>query len=104
MALPSCVLHAMHFLRQQAPDTVGLFRKNGVRSRIADLKARCEQCGDSNEQMLPPLDAAQVHDVADLLKQYFRDLPEPLMTQKMSETFTAIHLCESLRFVIEIGN
>lgn len=26
------------------------------------------------------------YDVADMLKQFFRDLPEPLMTNKLSET------------------
>ena len=30
------------------------------------------------------------YDVADMLKQYFRDLPEPLLTTKMSETFITI--------------
>lgn len=31
------------------------------------------------------------YDVADMLKQYFRDLPEPLMTSKLSETFLQIY-------------
>lgn len=34
------------------------------------------------------------YDVADMLKQYFRDLPEPLMTNKLSETFLQIYQCE----------
>lgn len=34
------------------------------------------------------------YDVADMLKQYFRDLPEPLLTSKLSETFLQIYLCK----------
>lgn len=34
----------------------------------------------------------KVHDIADLLKQYFRELPEPLMTAKYSETFAKIFI------------
>lgn len=34
------------------------------------------------------------YDVADMLKQYFRDLPEPLMTNKLSETFLQIYQCK----------
>ena len=32
----------------------------------------------------------QAYDVADLLKQYFRELPECLLTNKLSETFINI--------------
>jgi len=35
-------------------------------------------------------DLQQAYDVADMLKQYFRELPESLLTTKMSETFVAI--------------
>lgn len=35
------------------------------------------------------------YDVADMLKQYFRDLPEPLLTNKLSETFLQIYQCKS---------
>lgn len=34
------------------------------------------------------------YDVADMLKQYFRDLPEPLLTNKLSETFLQIYQCK----------
>jgi hypothetical protein len=32
----------------------------------------------------------QAYDVADMVKQYFRELPEALLTNKLSETFIAI--------------
>ena len=37
----------------------------------------------------------QPYDVADLIKQYFRELPECLLTNKLSETFISIFTCKS---------
>lgn len=37
------------------------------------------------------------YDVADMLKQYFRDLPEPLLSSKLSETFLQIYQCKLTR-------
>ena len=39
----------------------------------------------------------QAYDVADLLKQYFRELPECLMTNKLSEIFLNVFICKSIR-------
>ena len=36
-------------------------------------------------------DGYSVYDVADTLKQYFRELPEPLLTTKLADTFISIH-------------
>lgn len=36
----------------------------------------------------------QAFDVADMVKQYFRELPEALLTNKLSETFVAIFQCK----------
>lgn len=93
---------AMHYLRQSALDQVGLFRKSGVRSRIAKLKELCEawswECsGPAGTAIVAngedrPVDFSehQPYDVADMVKQYFRELPEALMTNKLSETFVTI--------------
>ena len=37
-------------------------------------------------------EALQSYDVADLIKQYFRELPECLLTNKFSETFINVFL------------
>lgn len=86
--LPQCILHAMKFLRKQSSDAVGLFRKSGVRSRIQSIRDHLEMCSSE----LDEFDSQQAYDVADTLKQYFRDLPEPLFTSKLSETFIAVFL------------
>ncbi|KAF7994079.1 hypothetical protein HCN44_011348 [Aphidius gifuensis] len=84
-ALPKCIQIALRWLRANALDQVGIFRKSGVRSRIQKLKVMTETQGDNIN-----FDGQQAFDVADLVKQYFRELPEALLTNKLSETFTAI--------------
>lgn len=36
-------------------------------------------------------DGYSFYDIADTLKQYFRELPEPLLTTKLADTFISIH-------------
>jgi len=40
--LPQCVLYAMRRLRRAAADAVGVFRKSGVRTRVAALRQELE--------------------------------------------------------------
>ena len=87
--LPQCMLCALRCLRRNAEEAVGIFRKSGVRSRIQKLRSEMEADPDSVD-----FDELQSYDVADLLKQYFRDLPECLLTNKLSETFTTLYTCE----------
>lgn len=68
---------------------VGLFRKSGVKSRIQALRQMNENAEDYVNY-----EGQSAYDVADMLKQYFRDLPEPLMTNKLSETFLQIYQCK----------
>lgn len=68
---------------------VGLFRKPGVKSRIQKLREACELDPDMSS-----FHEWNAYDVADMVKQYFRDLPDPIMTAKLSDTFTGIFLCE----------
>lgn len=78
---------------------VGLFRKSGVKSRIQALR----QMNESAEDYVN-YEGQSAYDVADMLKQYFRDLPEPLMTNKLSETFLQIYQCKHPRvFLTTVG-
>jgi len=38
----------------------------------------------------PIPDSAQAHDLADVVKQYFRELPEPLFTTQYSDAFLEV--------------
>ncbi|KAF7248086.1 Rho GTPase-activating protein 7 [Varanus komodoensis] len=84
--LPQSIQQAMRFLRNHCLDQVGLFRKSGVKSRIQALRQMNE-----NSTGKVNYEGQSAYDVADMLKQYFRDLPEPLMTNKLSETFLQIY-------------
>ena len=88
-ALPIAVRAAFRWLQLNALDQIGLFRKSGVKSRILKLKELIEY-SESTEECMDVFNNQQAYDVADMLKQYFRDLPESLLTTKMSETFAAI--------------
>lgn len=68
---------------------VGLFRKSGVKSRIHALRQMNENFPDNVSY-----EDQSAYDVADMVKQFFRDLPEPLFTNKLSETFLHIYQCK----------
>ena len=89
-SLPRPILQALHWLRVSALDQVGVFRKSGVRSRIAQLRDMCQQAGAQGQVDFTD---QQPYDVADMVKQYFRELPEALLTNKLSETFVTIFQC-----------
>nr|XP_019952887.1 PREDICTED: stAR-related lipid transfer protein 13 isoform X2 [Paralichthys olivaceus] len=84
--LPLCLQQALSHLRTHCLDQVGLFRKSGVKSRIQALRQQCELSPDSVNY-----EDQSAYDVADMVKQFFRDLPEPLLTSKLGETFLHIY-------------
>ncbi|XP_053111881.1 rho GTPase-activating protein 7 isoform X3 [Hemicordylus capensis] len=84
--LPQSIQQAMRYLRNHCLDQVGLFRKSGVKSRIQALR-QMNECSTGKVNY----EGQSAYDVADMLKQYFRDLPEPLITNKLSETFLQIY-------------
>ncbi|XP_072319528.1 rho GTPase-activating protein 7 isoform X2 [Eucyclogobius newberryi] len=87
--LPQGIQQAMRYLRNHCLDQVGLFRKSGVKSRIQALRQMNEASGADGCGV--NYEGQSAYDVADMLKQYFRDLPEPLLTSKLSETFLQIY-------------
>lgn len=84
--LPHSILQAMEFLRNHCLDQVGLFRKSGVKSRIQALR----EMHDSDPENVT-YEGQSAFDVADMLKQYFRDLPEPIFTSRLCESFLHIY-------------
>ncbi|XP_041732070.2 stAR-related lipid transfer protein 13-like isoform X3 [Coregonus clupeaformis] len=84
--LPLSLQQALRYLRSQCLDQVGLFRKSGVKSRIQALRQINELSPDNVSY-----EDQSAYDVADMVKQFFRDLPEPLLTSKLGETFLHIY-------------
>lgn len=104
--LPRFVHDIIDYLEQNAQFIEGIFRKNGTRTRVSEIRNCCSKLGP--DQPLPTefLTSSNFHDVAEVLKQYFRELPECLMTNRisklmencvidLSETkhFAALHYC-----------
>ncbi|XP_066237109.1 stAR-related lipid transfer protein 13 isoform X2 [Saccopteryx leptura] len=84
--LPQSIQQALRYLRSSCLDQVGLFRKSGVKSRIHALRQMNENFPENVNY-----EDQSAYDVADMVKQFFRDLPEPLFTNKLSETFLHIY-------------
>lgn len=84
--LPQCVLYAMRYLRRTSQGSIGIFRKSGVKSKIQQLRDHLEAHPDTTD-----FEGLNTYNVADMLKTFFRDLPECLLTSKMSETFRSIY-------------
>ncbi|XP_065143394.1 rho GTPase-activating protein 7 isoform X2 [Paramisgurnus dabryanus] len=84
--LPPSILRAMEFLKTECLDQVGLFRKSGVKSRIQNLREMVEADPDGVS-----FENQSAFDVADMVKQYFRDLPEPIFSSKLCESFLHIY-------------
>ncbi|XP_017315037.1 stAR-related lipid transfer protein 8 isoform X2 [Ictalurus punctatus] len=84
--LPQSIQQAMRYLRSQCLEKVGIFRKSGVKTRIHALR----QLNDNSPDHVT-YQGQSAYDVADLLKQYFRDLPEPILTSKLTHTFLHIY-------------
>ncbi|XP_021266280.1 rho GTPase-activating protein 7-like isoform X2 [Numida meleagris] len=84
--LPNGILQALDYLRSHFLDQVGLFRKSGVRSRILSLREMNETSPNN-----VCYEGQSAFDVADMVKQYFRDLPEPIFTSRLCESFLHIY-------------
>ncbi|CAB3380779.1 Hypothetical predicted protein [Cloeon dipterum] len=88
-ALPPPIQTAIQHLSLNALDRQGIFRRPGVKSRIQKLRQHLTELA-ADEPLEFALEEQQDYDVADVVKQFFRDLPETLMTTKLSDTFIAI--------------
>ncbi|GFO36528.1 unconventional myosin-ixa, partial [Plakobranchus ocellatus] len=62
--------------------TEGIYRKSGAAPKIKDLKAALEADADNVD-----LEEYQVHVLANILKLFLRNLPEPLLTHSLHDDF-----------------
>ncbi|XP_062863239.1 rho GTPase-activating protein 11A isoform X1 [Trichomycterus rosablanca] len=77
--IPCFVVDASTFLMAHL-DTEGLFRKSGSVVRVKALKAKLDQAEECMSTALPS-------DIAGLLKQFFRELPEPVLPTDLQSAF-----------------
>ena len=95
--LPQCIQYGLQFLRRTSLHQQGLFRKSGVKTRIANLRNICERNPEGAD--FCEYREHSPYDVADLVKMYLRELPEPLMTVRLSSTFTRVLLRTSIYLI-----
>lgn len=80
--IPYIVEHAIKIIEDKYLDTEGIFRLSGSQTRIDKLKS------EFNSGVQVDLSTiADPHTVTGILKLYFRELPEPLMTYDLYESF-----------------
>jgi hypothetical protein len=69
--------------------TVGLFRQSGSAKRCRQMRVELDS---GQEVVLFDVEGPgeyQPHDIATLLKEYFRDLPDALLSQELYQAFIA---------------
>lgn len=82
--LPPPIESAIDYILAHGIDSIGIFRKSGVKSRILTLKKRIEASQSANLEDLNRDNEFSIYDIADLVKMWFRELkPMPLMTKDL---------------------
>lgn len=83
--LPQFVRDIMEYIAGHAHLADGIFRKNGVNLRIQEIKECCSSLLPYQPIPQHLLYDSTIYDLGDSLKRYFRDLPECLFTDRLSE-------------------
>jgi len=93
--LPVAITNALQYVRMNAGKCEGLFRKPGVKSKIDRLRSQIETMGESSLETIK-FDEYQPFVVADVIRQYFRELPECLMPPSITRL-----LCDLIKCVTQ---
>ena len=97
--LPVAITNALQYVRMNAGKCEGLFRKPGVKSKIDRLRSQIETTNDFNgDSSLETIkfDEYQPFVVADVIRQYFRELPECLMPPAITRLLCDLLKCKVL--------
>ncbi|XP_068701575.1 rho GTPase-activating protein 6-like isoform X2 [Montipora foliosa] len=81
--VPPIVLQAIEHLKSNGLHVLGIFRVGGSKKRLKQMRDQF----DSGEKTEFTSEDDNPHDVAALFKEYFRDLPEPLLTRDLYSAF-----------------
>ncbi|XP_054977021.1 rho GTPase-activating protein 6 isoform X1 [Sorex araneus] len=81
----SCCLH----LEKYGLQTVGIFRVGSSKKRVRQLREEFDRGDDVTLD-----EEHSVHDVAALLKEFLRDMPDPLLTRELYTAFINVVLLE----------
>lgn len=87
--LPQAISQALQYVRLHAGKCDGLFRKPGVKSKIDRLRSQIE-----THQTIQ-FDEYQPFVVADVIRQYFRELPDGLISPLLTRFLADLSKCKS---------
>lgn len=84
LILPPIIDSIVDYILVNGVNSIGIFRKSGVKSRILSLKQRIEANQNVKFKELNQNNEFSIYDIADLVKMWFRELrPLPLMTKEL---------------------
>eukprot|EP00123_Amoebidium_parasiticum_P005146 comp16391_c0_seq1/m.14267 comp16391_c0_seq1/g.14267 ORF comp16391_c0_seq1/g.14267 comp16391_c0_seq1/m.14267 type:complete len:477 (-) comp16391_c0_seq1:700-2130(-) len=87
--VPIFLTKCLAFVESEGMEEEGIFRKGGSIQRVKLLRQVCDQReGDIN--LYDPEYGVQANDVTALIKQFLRELPEPLLTARLTAWFSAV--------------
>ncbi|XP_077984632.1 uncharacterized protein LOC144439232 [Glandiceps talaboti] len=82
--VPHVVTSCFKYIENHGLRVLGIFRVGGSKKRIKQLREEFDSGSDVRFH-----EGYNPHDVAALLKEYFRDLPEPLLSRELYPAFIA---------------
>uniref|UniRef100_A0A1B0GQ99 Uncharacterized protein n=1 Tax=Phlebotomus papatasi TaxID=29031 RepID=A0A1B0GQ99_PHLPP len=96
--VPAIVRQCIAHLTAHGLSTVGIFRVSPARRRVRHLREEWERAGPTGINF----DTTHCpHDVATLLKEFLRDLPEPLLCSALYGTFLGTQRIRNRRLQLE---
>ncbi|SPP89046.1 blast:Rho GTPase-activating protein 6 [Drosophila guanche] len=94
--VPIFIINCMDYLEDNGLEKIGIFRVSTSRKRVKQLREEF----DKNSHMRIPHETCP-HDVATLLKEFLRDLPEPLLCSRLYTTFLETQKIRNRRLQLE---
>ncbi|CAL8243937.1 unnamed protein product [Lota lota] len=94
-SVPLVVEKLINYIEMHGLYTEGIYRKSGSTNKIRELKQGLDTDVDSMT-----LDDYTIHVIASVLKQWLRDLPNPLMTFELYDEFLRIMCLQDKREVV----
>ncbi|XP_055690068.1 rho GTPase-activating protein 6 [Lutzomyia longipalpis] len=96
--VPAIVRACIDHILAHGLSTVGIFRVSPARRRVRHLREEWERAGPTGITF----EASHCpHDIATLLKEFLRDLPEPLLCRALYATFLATQRIRNRRLQLE---
>ncbi|VDM61539.1 unnamed protein product [Angiostrongylus costaricensis] len=89
LQVPRIVENCTQYLMAYGLNSVGLFRIAGSAKRCRQLKSALEKAGGGTAISNDLVANTTAHDVATLLKEYFRDLPQSLLPREHYQAYIA---------------